>query len=884
MKAGQLIYTSWKNGNSSKKGFMVYSKSNEIVDSEVDEILEVMKYDAPTDLPATPDRETISTLFPKNFSFFRLSDGKYCIAQSSYVGQDYSGRWGNYLIHALVLDSEPDFSPVSLAYSPIFRTELSEAELNADAAPICLDYVDVSGREVETNSLLNSIIGNQQKESVLAKVLAVIVGKDASTSYVNFIVEPDACVTWIKIITQLLPKKIRNRFFFSTYMSQSNSLVPFVCLRSEDCLSGQSFASNIITVNSSESTYDSFDGVYVGRILSLIRSDLSSCYNYIALVDKMMNELASDDCEAIAIALNAAQGNLDQIKTEDEMLSVISLLSSTSMGTQQVFENIYAACKVNCNIDYDSSKKLERSLFPKLSQLSQQEIVFSRINSVLSMDGTAIDSYDRIKNEIPCAWEYALRLIVKANIMEYLSSFNSLGAYCFSARVWIDVYQACRPESRNDVIRKIIEAYEALLSSHALNGCEYILDSIGQNSDDLWRVIYSSVCNKKMIASYSKSISDLFEYLSLAKYKPQNYWDTLSFAINNMPSIEELCVSEYKARSRNDHDYATLLEYARKKSLASTFVEKVQLADFFGLTFQSPKGIMAAYGEYVDRDFLDANLKDKVEQSFIDKIKTHFSSCSDKERIVNGQVLFRDIGNTRWDASRKLQCLIIIENEIFNNQKISVLDKAISRIDFLNDVLDFNEKNNISTNEIVRVLWEIKIINGSAGRKEKNTTFLWNLITEDHLLCLSEKLPSTLRNEIWSEYYDSVVGLMFAIYDFGCCVDFSYLIDGIIRKFSACDGFSKKCVKALHNQSFTVNDHLPQFFDYLFAYNNIFCSQLLEIIEKYLLSLNKKTRKNLFLNLPANVNNPIKMRRYIKQFETKHSSWLSKIIKLFTAK
>ena len=51
MFAGQLLYTSWKNGNSSFRGYMVYAKSTDITASEEDEIISVMRYNAPTYLP-----------------------------------------------------------------------------------------------------------------------------------------------------------------------------------------------------------------------------------------------------------------------------------------------------------------------------------------------------------------------------------------------------------------------------------------------------------------------------------------------------------------------------------------------------------------------------------------------------------------------------------------------------------------------------------------------------------------------------------------------------------------------------------------------------------------------------------------------------------------
>lgn len=106
MFAGQLLYTSWKNGNSSFRGYMVYAKSTDITASEEDEIISVMRYNAPTYLPITPTPEEIKTLFPENYAFFKLSSGRFCYARAGYLGKDYSGRYGNYLIHAYVTDDD----------------------------------------------------------------------------------------------------------------------------------------------------------------------------------------------------------------------------------------------------------------------------------------------------------------------------------------------------------------------------------------------------------------------------------------------------------------------------------------------------------------------------------------------------------------------------------------------------------------------------------------------------------------------------------------------------------------------------------------------------------------------------------------------------------
>ena len=54
MEALQYIYTSWKNGDSLDKGYMIYSKSEGITDRECAAIKSAMQYLVPKELPFNP--------------------------------------------------------------------------------------------------------------------------------------------------------------------------------------------------------------------------------------------------------------------------------------------------------------------------------------------------------------------------------------------------------------------------------------------------------------------------------------------------------------------------------------------------------------------------------------------------------------------------------------------------------------------------------------------------------------------------------------------------------------------------------------------------------------------------------------------------------------
>lgn len=87
MEALQYIYTSWKNGDSTEKGYMIYSRSEGITESECSAIKDAMQYLAPKELTLTPTPQEIADIFPYAFSYFVLPTGRGCVAQSTYLGK-----------------------------------------------------------------------------------------------------------------------------------------------------------------------------------------------------------------------------------------------------------------------------------------------------------------------------------------------------------------------------------------------------------------------------------------------------------------------------------------------------------------------------------------------------------------------------------------------------------------------------------------------------------------------------------------------------------------------------------------------------------------------------------------------------------------------------
>ena len=218
MKALQLIYTSWKNGNSQEKGFMIYSKSEGISDSEYADIKDAMKYIPPRDLTPTPSPEQIRDEFPYNFSYFRLHSGRVCISLTTYLGRDYSNRFGNYLIHALVLDPEELAQyPAQFFGEEFLKTDMTEEELNAESpvpplSPLDIDYV---GNVLDEETVTDFVIANIDTVKYFVSA-ALTARRDRVPMYLNDTREN--LVLWMSVLEMFFPVSVAKKIYFGTYI------------------------------------------------------------------------------------------------------------------------------------------------------------------------------------------------------------------------------------------------------------------------------------------------------------------------------------------------------------------------------------------------------------------------------------------------------------------------------------------------------------------------------------------------------------------------------------------------------------------------------------------------------------------------------------------
>lgn len=220
MKILQLIYTSCQKGLSPGAGFQTFAMSDGISQEEKREIERFGLYVPLTDLPTQPSDAEINAKFPVAFRFFRLESGRYAINQARYIGQDYSGRYGNYFSHTLVLESGtfPAY-PIQWYNSSLFRSTLTLEEANVQTTPPPLPTLELADLEAGKTLRLEDITTfiEEQGMDTLKQMLSAAMSFDKEHRRLVISDTRENTATWIAAIQMAFPLELAHLCTFSTY-------------------------------------------------------------------------------------------------------------------------------------------------------------------------------------------------------------------------------------------------------------------------------------------------------------------------------------------------------------------------------------------------------------------------------------------------------------------------------------------------------------------------------------------------------------------------------------------------------------------------------------------------------------------------------------------
>jgi hypothetical protein len=208
----QTYYTSCEQGLRGSAGFQTNAATPGLAPDTIATLERLGGYAPPLSAPIQPTAEQIEEL-PISLVFSRLPDGRAAIGQSRYIGRDYSGRFGNYFSHFLVVaDSEFYVSkliPIMLWRSPIWST--TESAITELSELPTIDRGPISGEE------LSEFYGVPGRLDRLAQMISAV--EKALSGGLRLIVvdQTNSIALWIAGVTACLPHHLAWSTTFTTY-------------------------------------------------------------------------------------------------------------------------------------------------------------------------------------------------------------------------------------------------------------------------------------------------------------------------------------------------------------------------------------------------------------------------------------------------------------------------------------------------------------------------------------------------------------------------------------------------------------------------------------------------------------------------------------------
>lgn len=210
----QAYYTSSETGLRETKGFQINAASPDVGTEVLDRLEALGGYTPPASAPARPSSEEIA-LFPVSLFYHLLRKDLAVVGQSRYVGTDYSGRFGNYFVHYVLVD-HPNRALRSLFPIEMWR---SHDWATTASSSVTLDPLEALPSKGElARPMLYSFLSDARHRRWLEPVIAAVQESLTTGRRVLLVCDCDEVARWIGAVTYLLPKSISLLLTFTTYV------------------------------------------------------------------------------------------------------------------------------------------------------------------------------------------------------------------------------------------------------------------------------------------------------------------------------------------------------------------------------------------------------------------------------------------------------------------------------------------------------------------------------------------------------------------------------------------------------------------------------------------------------------------------------------------
>lgn len=888
MVAYQMIYTAC--GKDKSGAFSVWAKSANVTKTECDEIVKLMSYRKPQNVPYEPTEEEIRTLFPKKYGYFVLSSGRICLAQTSYIGKVYSdldARNGNFIIHAYITDELSGINPFGIIGSDIFKTNLSYQEWHDSEAPSDLPSVELSIKpNVDESVIRKYLLGNQRKE--VASFLQAVIDASNSGTSVTFNDTEENQAQLYSLLGMLIPANLFNKITFSNqystqldYAMSSSSMQPLL-LRNI-------FSGMINTAFNYQEQLDSGQVVfyfekeicsyvepkrYLTDIIQSLENgnSLFSVLKKIDAVNKIMNDTNCDVDKAIAIYY-LTQLRLDWFSGATEYSQALE-----SALVQQYIDKVAVA---DC-------------LYKDIILTGK----WGRGSDILSLIRFAYENNDEG---------------VKANIMEHY--FNNLPIYGVNvASIPTSVLTQVKgnaPFPWDDFAMAVARdrKWEGYIDKNINISCLYFVFeaavlAIAKNLTNVENQYTYGLLVKILKKSVSrKNLDEIQLYLGLAKnlgdqslswlietafgeYLNQAIRDetTLDFvfrfvcAIDNEQEKIKLIGKLIAINMQTAFFMQTYIKYSDEQQSLFLKVENAYKSDEYFSKFlfrkdayvfkTATKITLKSLDDYFNK-YYRAGYDSGV---YCEKIKQYISAQEEKVKISECLKIYDQIKALPDSFADVITIISYLDKEIFSMPMDALLDSAVRN---MNSFVEINRRLmavRVTLPEKYEIMRTILLVRGKLGED----------ICQD---CIQRNaLYSSLNNGQLTKYVDEYFGDVLNLY----C---SYKKKGVFKtKLLLVASFERVLSSSRHAQDSIIQaleklngkdyyDVMADIMAYAFNGNDRFASELMNFVRSYIDKMSRGDYKKLFKKvlelLPQE--DVAAVKKYIDKYLDEHMSFIEKI-------
>lgn len=873
MAASGLYYTSWKNAMS-PGGFDIYAKALDISDADAQKIIRLTRYVPKNDLPSAPSAEEIRTLFPKKYTYFPLDSRKYCIACSTYTGKDCYDKYGNYFVHALVLDSIDGVRPADFIDSDVFKSNLTPEEALATypKEPNSFNERDFIC-PLPKDELVKFF--TPERISALKKLACALAG--ASKKRVGIVLDDQRqnIKYWHTALCYILPESIWKNVSFSTY-GGDRAFIIVSNVNSSPFINSIDVKSHSFDMKSGALDIKIPPMLFIEHACELFEKDLFAAEMFSRRIEALSDECDTSDLDMIYRLWCIENTKFDVFESAFDLKRTLDkYYIAFPEKAERITQNVVFALSFSLSFpkNYELTD-LFRFLYAHASESDKRELLTAYVDMNLEKAQTLEPHklYESIKRTCICPWGEAVVMLFEPKMLDHIATFDSVSARYFICAVMIDAYSGTTQARQHSVVNYLA----GVCIDHVINN-EIPLAALILRRASHKGIGLDELINQNVAQSDTPALSEdphrTFEYIDTTDTVGECFWTLVINCAKRVPdSIDQLIQGYIGYIKTHPEKKGGLEALGLSKEVCRVFLKAVSLYRFEHLGEYNDDLLVAKYEEYMCEE--NEAIAEKAKRIYLTTLAAYLEGMNDTGRIKTCVSILKRIFAKNLPQSTDSRILRLMSNAMFGGVRLSVIKNATTG-DFLGNFMIFLENAGAEIPPVAQAILEGDTFVLAADERSNYVVSLKsiaNMAKERSFTFANGKLSSEDLKDFGDLYLPYVLesARLFAKIDEKL---FQSFMEEILSHLLCYEKFTKTFDLYLDKDLERSSQMLEYAFDYVFQIPSSQMSLTMQdICKRYLERLSGSKRKKVIAYLCENVHSRTKMKKYSMQFITTHKT------------